>query len=247
MSRGDQRGMPGQAHSQDRAAVSADPRSSASAIDAFVSKAKAVSAFEPAGHLVFALDATLSRQPTWDLACRLQTTMFETAAASGGLAIQLVYFRGFAECRASSWVRDGRGLSTLMTKIDCRGGETQIERVLRHIRTEARARKVGAFVYVGDAMEERIDPLCALAGELGLLGIRGFFFQEGHDPVAERAFREMARLTRGAYERFDQSSPDELASLLKAAAAYAAGGKKAMTMIAGQGGAAGRRLLAQLD
>ena len=52
-------------------------------------------------------------------------------------------------------------------------------------------------------MEEKIDDLCAAAGELGLLGVPVFMFQEGDDPVAENAYREIARLSHGAYCRFD--------------------------------------------
>ena len=98
------------------------------------------------GRLIFALDATMSRQPTWDLACRVQAAMFETTARIGGLAVQLAYFRGFGECRASRWVSDARALTAMMTSIDCRGGLTQIERVLRHVRKAAGTRKIAAFI-----------------------------------------------------------------------------------------------------
>ena len=91
-----------------------------------------------------------------------------------------------------------------------------------------RAQKVQALVFVGDAMEEKIDDLCAAAGELGLLGVPAFMFQEGDDAVAEQAFREIARLSRGAYCRFDPGAAHELAELLRAVAAYAAGGMKAL-------------------
>src|SRR5262249_23134241 len=50
------------------------------------------------GRLIFALDATMSRQPTWDQACQLQAEMFREAADVGGLDLQLVYYRGLAEC-----------------------------------------------------------------------------------------------------------------------------------------------------
>ena len=76
------------------------------------------------GRLIFALDATMSRQPTWDQACSLQAEMFREAAAVGGLDIQLVYYRGFGECRASSWIGDSDRLGALMSGIDCRGGQT---------------------------------------------------------------------------------------------------------------------------
>ena len=91
--------------------------------------------------------------------------------------------------------------------------------------TEARSR---ALVFVGDAMEEELDELCAGAGELGLRSVPAFMFQEGYDPVCEQAFREIARLTRGAYCRFAPGAAHELAELLRAAAAYAAGGMKAL-------------------
>ena len=195
------------------------------------------------GRLIFALDATMSRQPSWDTALRLQAEMFEEAAKVGGLDIQLVYFRGFNECRASRWVSDARGLRDLMTGIQCRGGHTQIGRVLTHARRETRRKKVNVLVFIGDALEEKIDDLAAKAGELGMLGVRMFIFQEGRDAVVERGLREIARLSGGAYARFDANAAGQLAQLLRAAAVYAAGGLKAL---AGSGVGGGRLLLEQL-
>ncbi|MGQ7792957.1 VWA domain-containing protein [Faunimonas sp. B44] len=201
-----------------------------SEVDAFLKRAAALAPVSGAarGRLIFALDATMSRQPTWDLACELQAGMFDAAGSVGGLAVQLVYFRGFGECQASRWVADTRALRDLMVRIDCRGGHTQIRKVLAHVRREAEKRPVAALAYVGDAMEENPDDLAALAGELGLLGVRAFMFQEGRDPAAERTFREIARLTNGAHLRFDAASAGKLSSLLAAVATYAAGGLKAL-------------------
>jgi hypothetical protein len=218
-------------------------------IDAFIQRARTLAPAVAAGQrgrLIFALDATMSRQPTWDTACRLQGEMFREAAAIGGLDVQLVYFRGLAECRASRWVSDGAGLGDLMGRIACQGGHTQIRKVLSHARAECGKAKVQAMVYVGDAMEEAIDDLAAGAGELGLLGVPAFMFQEGGDAVAERAFREIARLTRGAYCRFDLSAAHELAELLRAAAVYAAGGVKALADLSARRGAGAQKLLAQM-
>lgn len=196
------------------------------------------------GRLIFALDATMSRQPTWDLAQGLQCKMFETASKLGGLSVQLVYFRGFAECRASHFVAGGQGLAELMSKISVRAGHTQIAKVLRHTREEARRTPVRVLVYVGDAMEEGPDDLAALAGELGLLGVKAFVFQEGDDRAARQVFREIARLTGGAYASFDRSAPERLAALLSAAAAYAAGGRSALELEARN--PAARHLLSQM-
>lgn len=194
------------------------------------------------GRLVFSLDATISRRPTWDRASTIQGDMFAEAAGLGGLEVQLVWFRGFRECRASRWTADGATLARLMSKVDCRGGETQIGRVLRHILKETERAPVAAAVHVGDACEEPPDPLCRMAGELGLSGVPLFFFLEGGDPVAAAAFGEMARLSGGACVPFDGSSPRELADLLRAVAAYAAGGRAALEHHAGAS-SAGRLLL----
>jgi hypothetical protein len=199
-------------------------------IAAFVAKAKTMSPFAPGsrGRLIFALDATMSRQPTWDMACTLQADMFREAAALGSIDIRLVYYRGLNECRASGWISDSAALAKLMGKIDCRGGNTQIGKVLSETRREAVASGVRAVVFVGDAMEENVDDLCAKAGELGLLKVPVFMFQEGQDATVEQAFREIARLTGGAWSRFDPGAAAQLRELLRAAAAYAAGGREAL-------------------
>jgi hypothetical protein len=199
------------------------------------------------GRLVFAMDATMSRQPTWDMALALQSDMFRAVKAVGGLDVQLVYFRGAGECRASKWVSDPDDLARLMTTVACHGGYTQIRKVLSHARREAEKKKVNALVYVGDCMEEEIDELCARAGELALLGVPVFLFQEGSDARAERAFRELARLTKGAYCRFDAGSAAQLRELLSAVAVYAAGGRKALEALGRQlTGRSARLLLEQM-
>jgi len=180
------------------------------------------------GRLTFAMDATASREPSWDRAVQVQGQMFLETEAKGGLDVQLVYFRGFDECKASRWVREPRALVDLMTKVMCRAGRTQIERVLHHVLRQAADAPVDALVYVGDCCEEDIDRLGHLAGQLGVRGVRAFVFQEGDDPVATRAFRDIAALTGGAHCRLSATSPDELRQLLGAVAAYAAGGLPAL-------------------
>jgi len=199
------------------------------------------------GRLIFALDATASREPSWDRACRLQGEMFEATAALGGLDVKLVYYRGFNECQASRWMSNAAELHRVMRRVSCLGGETQIERVLAHALGETRTRRVNAVVFVGDAMEENVDRLCQLAGELGLNGVPIFLFHEGHDPVAARAFQQIAKLSRGAYLRFDAGSADRLRDLLGAVAVYAAGGYRALTAYGEKKGGEVLRLTAQLQ
>lgn len=210
--------------------LSARPKSSGSEIDAFLKQAKQLAPAPDAarGRMIFALDATMSRQPMWDMACTLQGEMFSAAASVGNLSVQLVYFRGHRESRASRWVNNAESLRVLMEKIQCRGGLTQIAKVLSHAKRESEKQPLAALVFVGDAMEENIDEVCGLAGELGLRGVKAFVFHDGRDTLAETAFREIARLTGGAYLPFDRNSAADLKALLVAVATYAAGGRKAL-------------------
>ncbi len=203
-------------------------RSSSGEIASFLKAAGEV-AKPRSGRLIFALDATMSRQPTWDRAMVHQASMFDAVGKSGDLAVQLVYFRGLDECRASKWVVNARALRDLMLSISCLAGHTQIAKVLKHAAVETSKTPVSALVYIGDAIEENIEILCEKAGELGVRGIRCFFFQDGLDIAAERGFREMARLSGGAYLRLGPDSAKELAELLSAVALYARGGLKALS------------------
>ncbi|MHA1524964.1 MAG: VWA domain-containing protein [Alphaproteobacteria bacterium] len=197
------------------------------------------------GRLIFAMDATMSRQPTWDRACALQAEMFQVTAAIGGLDVQLVYFRGFGECKASRWVGDGASLATIMSKIECRGGYTQLGRILKHALDQAAAKPVGALVYVGDCLEEPIDPLAQLAGELGLVKVPVFMFHEGGEATAALGFREIARLSGGAYCHFDAGAAGQLRDLLRAVAVYASGGRIALENFE-KGRGAAKQLLEQM-
>ncbi|HUZ73140.1 MAG TPA: VWA domain-containing protein [Stellaceae bacterium] len=220
------------------------------AVDAFLRQVAAMPAARPTrgrGRLIFAMDATASRGPTWDRACRLQGEMFEATAGLGGLEVQLVFYRGFNECKASRWLTTAPALHRAMRAVSCVGGETQIARVLGHAASAAKAGQVGALVFVGDAMEEKLDELLGVAGELALLGVPIFFFHEGGDPTASRAFKEIARVTRGAYCPFDAGSAEQLRALLGAVAAYAVGGRRALADYGRRAGGAALLLARSLD
>lgn len=206
-------------------------RAQSGAVQDFLRKLAATPAPQPQGsrgRLLFAMDATASREPTWDRACHIQGEMFRATAALGGLDVQLAFYRGFHEFKKTGWLSNSAELLRRMTSVSCLGGQTQIERVLQHAIAETRAQKVNALVFVGDCMEEDVDRLCHLAGDLGLLGVPAFIFHEGGEPVAAAAFRQIARLTNGAYCPFDASSAQQLRDLLAAVAVFAAGGRKAL-------------------
>ncbi|WP_338663801.1 VWA domain-containing protein [Pararoseomonas sp. SCSIO 73927] len=202
-----------------------------SVVDAFLRKAALVPALRAAAlppRLLFAVDATASRQPTWDRACHLQAGMF---AAAGRLSVSLAYYRGHGEFRATPFLADARALAGAMTGVDCRGGHTQILRLLRHAESEAARERLHALVFVGDAVEEEAGPILAAAARLGARGVPGFVFQEGDDPGATPVLRGIARASGGAWAPFDHRSGDALAALLRGAAAFAAGGREALARL----------------
>ena len=180
------------------------------------------------GRLIFAIDATASREPTWDMACDIQAKMFEETASLGGLEIQLCYYRGHGQFRATGWLTGADDLIGRMTRVHCLAGVTQIGKVLRHSVKEARAQRVHAVVFVGDVVEEDIDQLGHTAGELGLLGVPVFVFHEGGEPTSRRAFQQIAKLSGGAYCAFDVGSAHQLQELLTAVAVFSAGGRRAL-------------------
>jgi hypothetical protein len=210
------------------------------------------------GRLIFALDTTQSREAMWDTAMQTTAAMFEEAAKIGPpIDIQLVYYRGPSEVRALSWLSDASGFINRMSTIKCAAGSTKIGRVLGHIRAENEREKVNAAIFIGDAVEEVPQVLYdAAAG----LGVPLFMFQEGdglalyvdrrgeyvvaHPPQkVETVFREIARLTNGAWARFDAGAAAKLGELLQAVAAFAVGGASALADLRTD---SARKLLGQL-
>jgi hypothetical protein len=219
-------------------------RSSSQDIDRFLQQSRNISEFvakQP--RLLFAIDATASRQRTWDRACHVQQEMFLATGKIASLAVQLAYYRGFQTFSASPWLTDSEELRRLMATVHCEGGHTQIARLLRHALEEHRKRAIRALVFIGDAVEESPDTLGNLAGQCGLLKLPLFLFQEGRNRSVETTFRNMAKLSRGAYAHFDSNSASALAALLGAVARYATGGRAALENSSGE---SARLLLQQL-
>ncbi len=214
-------------------------KSSSSEVDEFLKQVELAPrpvASSSRGRLIFAMDATASREPMWDQACHIQSEMFNATAVQGGLDVQMCFYRGFHQFFASKWVSSAKALHRLMSSVKCAGGLTQVGRLLDHTLRETRKQRVNALVFVGDAIEEDIDRLSDKAGHLGLNGVPAFMFHEGYDPNAQRAFREIAKLSGGAYCRFDASSAQQLRDLLAAVAVYASGGRKALENFSGKRG-----------
>ncbi|MEP1217417.1 MAG: VWA domain-containing protein [Marinobacter sp.] len=198
------------------------------------------------GRLIFALDATASREATWDEACHLQSELFLATRDLGGLAIQLCYYRGFGEFKATKFVTDTGQLLSLMNGVSCLGGRTQISRVLAHAVNETREKPVKAVVFIGDCCEEPADELCHTAGELGMLRTPVFMFHEGGEAHARAVFEQVSKLSGGAYAPFDRNSPQVLKDLMAAVAVYASGGARALQDFSSRSSPEVRRLTRQI-
>jgi len=202
-----------------------------SEVEAFLTKVAEVSRNSETGNggrLLFAIDATLSREPTWDMACNIQSEMFVATPKLGGLEVQLAFYRGFGEMKVTKWLSGSNELVSRMNKVRCVAGRTQIRKVLRHAIKESKINQVNALVFIGDVIEEDIDDLGHLAGQLGLINTPVFVFQDGGEPVSRMGFEQIARLSNGAYCPFDASSAGQLSELLKAVAIFSAGGRTAL-------------------
>jgi hypothetical protein len=230
-------------------------KSDKQSVDQFIQKVRTlpqqagtagVNSTEKKGRLVFALDATGSREPTWDQACHLQSELFMATRDLGGLAIQLCYYRGFGEFRATRLVTETSQLLDLMNGVSCLGGRTQISRVLAHAVKETRAKAVKAVVFIGDCCEEPVDDLCHTAGELGMLKTPVFMFHEGPDAHARAVFQQVSKLSGGAYVPFDRNSPQVLKDLMAAVAVYASGGARALQDFSSRSSAEVKRLTRQI-
>jgi hypothetical protein len=191
----------------------------------------------PRGRLMFALDATASRAPTWAIACKLQSKMFREAAPIGHLHVQLVYYGG-ASCRASRWKESSEELAEVMNGIACEAGSTQIGKVLAHAIQENEKAPVQTLVFIGDAMEEEIEELAAKASDLGKAGVPIFVFQEGTDPNVRKAFRLLALKSGGEFFEFNPNKPravEQLSAQLNAVARLAVGDVEALQRIGAAG------------
>ncbi|TCS61268.1 hypothetical protein EDD55_10867 [Varunaivibrio sulfuroxidans] len=207
-------------------------KSSSSDVEAFLEQVARVPVRAPEpgvqGRMLFAMDATASREGAWRQALRIQSDMFLAAKDLGGLRVQLAFYRGYGTFKVSPWIDDSDQLVRLMASVSCQAGPTQLSKILKHCINETKQSIVNALVFVGDCFEEDIDRVAATAGELGLLGVPVFIFQEGENGQARSAFMQVARLSGGVYARFDAKSPNMLRELLKAVAVYAAGGRPAL-------------------
>lgn len=180
--------------------------------------------------LLFAMDATASREASWNVAKEITGAMFE--AVPGELDVALAYHSGGRLREMTPFSSEARAFLDKVQSVHCFAGRTALNEILDKASITPGLK---ALIYIGDCFEEDPREAVELAQQLKLKGVRCFIFhdtssqEQGYDTEAARtAFDEIARITGGALLPFDETSPDLVRELLAAIAIYAAGGMKAL-------------------
>lgn len=180
--------------------------------------------------LVFSMDATASREGSWNIAKEITGAMFE--AVPDELDVALVYHGGGRLQEMTPFSSNAKTFLDKVHSVRCRAGRTALNAILAKAVEVSRLK---ALIYVGDCFEESPQEAMDLAQQLKLKGVRCFLFHDessagsGYDvETARRVFQEIARITGGAVLPFDENAPDLVKALLEAIAIYAAQGMKAL-------------------
>lgn len=145
--------------------------------------------------LMLFFDATSSRERTWKQAQTVQAEILDAArTASHSVELKVGFFRG-TECRVTGWSSNPGGLAASMAKIRCQAGRTQILRLMRLAETETAT----AVIYVGDVFEECGQTARELAARLPMPWYVVQDKSGDHHTASENIFKEISRLTGGAY------------------------------------------------
>jgi len=179
----------------------------------------------------FLIDATGSREDTWEQAQGIQAKMFKSAAGLQTIRLRLAYFGG--DCLNSpGWMNSPARVAKHMAAVRCRTGLTQIIEGLHSFIQEAPENRAAAIILVGDAFEEDADQAEHAGTMLKKMGIRVFSFIEGNDPTAQSVFQRLAEITGGKFAKFGSDLP--LSDLCEGVALLTSGGEKALDRLKNQ-------------
>ncbi len=174
--------------------------------------------------LVFAVDATASREPAW--AAARQVTDALVQALPGELDVALAVHGGSRVHTFTGFTSDARTLRDRAAGVTCQAGST---RLLPILSASLKQPAVRVVVYIGDVLEESLAHGRPLADQMGAQGIKLFVLHDTADRSAQRyaeVFWDLAKRTGGCVLPFDPSAPGRLRDLLSAMAVYAVGGEK---------------------
>ena len=188
----------------------------------------------PRGRLMFALDATASREPTWAIARDLQAKMFREAAPIGRLDCPAGLLSGRRVPSVEMGVK--RGATRATDEPDRLSGRLYADwQGPRACTSRDRESRQSRHWYSSATPWKRTSStLAAMAGKLGTQGVPIFLFQEGRDAAVRSAFRLLALKSGGAYFEFNPDASravEQLSEQLNAVARLAVGDAEALERI----------------
>lgn len=173
--------------------------------------------------LVFAFDATASREPAWDTAREVTDALF--TALPGELDVALAVHGGGQVHTFTDFSPDVHLFRDQAASVRCQAGSTALVSLMEKVRMHA---GVKVLLYIGDCFEEVPSAALEQADALRLRGVRTILFHDAStgDPTARAVFEEIARRTGGVCLDFHDSNPADLRDILEAVAVLAYGGIK---------------------
>lgn len=174
--------------------------------------------------LIFAVDATASREPAW--AAARQVTDALVKALPGELDVALAVHGGSRVHTFTAFTSNAAALRDQAAGVSCAAGFT---RLLPILAASLKQPAVRVVVYIGDVFEENLLRGRRLADSMGAQGTKLIVLHDTSDPGARReaeTFWDLAKRTGGCVLPFDASAPGRLRDLLSAVAVYAVGGEK---------------------
>ncbi|MCD8566387.1 MAG: VWA domain-containing protein [Alphaproteobacteria bacterium] len=177
------------------------------------------------GRVGFIIDATGSRESTWNEAQKIQTDMFSSVAGKGGLKLKLTHFGG-STLSVHEWMDDPNAVASKMKEVSCMLGLTQIIKALEAFLVDNPKEAASSIILVGDSFEENIEELGPFCEKLKNQGTKVFSFLEGDDLQAKQAFSMLSEKTGGAFAVFGKDMP--LEDLCQGVALMAVGGTAAL-------------------
>ena len=179
--------------------------------------------------LLFAMDATASREPAWAAAQKITSKMFEQIPAD--LRVALAYHSGGELKEVTPYTDNAKQFADKVHQVRCQAGATALNAILSNA---AQTRGLKALVYIGDCFEEDEQTAYDIAKQLKMTGTKCFFF---HDTScgsgwsvdgAREVFDNIVTITGGAVMDFNDQVIQESGDLLQAVAVFASVGKKAL-------------------
>ncbi|HET6308476.1 MAG TPA: hypothetical protein VFG12_14900 [Rhodopila sp.] len=174
--------------------------------------------------LVFAVDATASREPAWKAARQVTDALVK--ALPGALDVALAVHGGSRVHTFTAFTSNPATLRDRAAGITCQAG---ITRLLPILATSLKHPNLRVIIYIGDVFEESLPQARNLADSLGAQHTKLIVLHDTADPSARRdadLFWDLAHRTGGCVLPFDATAPNRLRDLLSAVAVYAVGGEK---------------------